>query len=568
MIESLSINNMGVIENAHVDLRPGFTVVTGETGAGKTMFVSALNLLTGTRAETQAVRTDASKAVVEGIFSVDSQPEVVDRVEDAGGSVDDGELVVTRTIPTSGRARATAGGRTVPIAVLSQVGEKLVSMHGQSEQLTLRSASKQRELLDTYGGENLARVRDAYVNAFEEWKRVQARAQELHASEQERNARIEYLEGALAHIDRVRPVDGEDQQLKGIVLKLEAADDVKQTVQTACDMLVSDGFSEAPTVVDLLHRAADHVNHARAHDEAVKEQAEALTALALSASDVASELSAYLASFAELDDVSLEDTHTRIAQLAELEQYGDDVEAVLEFETKAGEELLQLRADSSDLAGIDEQRSQCETSLHEHARALTEARTSAARDFTDAVQGELTALSMPHARVVFDIEPTEPGPHGADTIRLLFSAHGGTAPGDISKLASGGELSRVMLAIEVVIARAHAFPTFIFDEVDSGVGGAAATEIGRRLALLARHSQVIVVTHLAQVAAWADTHLVIRKDDSNPSGAVSGVTEVADNQRETELARMLGGVSDSPAAREHATELIQTARAQKQGFVG
>lgn len=566
MIESLSIHNMGVIENAHVDLGPGFTVVTGETGAGKTMFVSALNLLTGARAETQAVRSDASKAVVEGIFSVESLPEVVDRVEDAGGSVDDGELVVTRTIPTSGRARATAGGRTVPVAVLSHVGERLVSMHGQSEQLTLRSASKQRELLDTYGGEELAHVRHAYVNAYEEWKRVHERARELHASEKERNARIEYLEGALAHIDRVRPVAGEDAQLKAIVLKLEAADDVKQTVQTACDMLVSDGFTETPTVVDLLHRAADHVNHARAHDDAVKEHAEALTALALSASDVASELSAYLASFAELDDVSLEDTHARIAQLAELDQYGDGVDAVLEFETQAGEELLQLRADSSDLAGIDEQLRQCETSLHEHAQALTEARTSAAQDFTSAVQGELAALSMPHARVVFDIKPAEPGPHGADAIRLLFSAHGGTAPGDIAKLASGGELSRVMLAIEVVIARTHAFPTFIFDEVDSGVGGAAATEIGRRLALLARHSQVIVVTHLAQVAAWADTHLVIRKDDSNESGAVSGVTEVADNQREAELARMLGGVSDSVAAREHATELMQTARTQKQGF--
>lgn len=567
MIESLSIQNLGVIEDATVDLGPGLTVVTGETGAGKTMFVSALNLLTGARAETHAVRTDAKKAVVEGIFSVDEQAEVADRVEDAGGSVEDGELVITRTIPASGRARATAGGRTVPVAVLAEVGEQLVSMHGQSEQLTLRSAAKQRELLDAHGGAELANTRREYVNAYREWKRVQERAHELHASESERRARIEYIEKALAHIDRIRPVEGEDEQLKNVVLKLEAADDVKTAVQTACDILMSDGFSDTPTAVDLLHQAAEHVNHARAHDDTLKDQAEALTAVAISASEIANELSSYIASFAELDEVSLEDTHARIAQLAELDEYGEDLSAVLAFETSAGQELVDLRADASDLDVIDETLEQAETLMRERAQALTHARQTAAHAFAEAVHTELAALAMPHARITFEIEPTEPGPHGADSIRLLFSAHGGTNPGDIGKLASGGELSRVMLAIEVVNARAHAFPTFVFDEVDSGVGGAAATEIGRRLALLARHSQVIVVTHLAQVAAWADTHVVIRKDDSRASGAVSGVTEVADNQREAELARMLGGVSDSASAREHATELMQTASAEKQGFM-
>lgn len=566
MIESLSIQSLGVIADASLDLRPGLTVVTGETGAGKTMFVSALNLLTGARAESHMVRAGSDRAVVEGIFSATGHPEVISRVEDAGGAADGAEVVLTRTVPASGRARATAGGRTVPAAVLADVGEHLVSMHGQTEQLTLRHASKQRELLDTYGAQPVVQALERYRRAYKEFTDLTARAQDLTASQAQRDARIAFIETALTRIDEVRPTAGEDVELKALALKLEAADDLKRTVESAYNLLVSDSVSELPTAATLLNEAAQLVGRASASDPELAEHHAALTSAALAVSEAASDLSSYVSGFAELDEVSLEDINERRAALASLEAYGPDVAAVLEFERNAGAELLDLEAHREALAGIDDAVAAAQEKLDAAATDLTAARQSAAEDFARAVQAELAALAMPNARVLFNIDPAEPGPHGADVIRMLFSAHRGSEPGEIGKLASGGELSRIMLAIEVVKADRFAFPTFVFDEVDAGVGGAAATEIGRRLAMLARKSQVIVVTHLAQVAAWADTHVVIRKDDSAHAGAVSGVSELADNQREAELARMLGGVSESDFARAHAGELMDYATGQKERF--
>lgn len=568
MIESLSIESLGVIERAHVDVGAGFTVVTGETGAGKTMFVSALNLLTGARAETHMVRAGATRAVVEGIFSLDGVDQVAARVEDAGGSIENAEVVVTRTVPSTGRARATAGGRTVPAAVLTDIGEHLVSMHGQTEQLTLKSPTKQRELLDSFGGPPVAKASATYRQAFNEWRHLCERAEHLHASATERAHRIEYLETALARIDEVRPGPGEDEQLRALALKLEAADDVKHAVQTACDMLITDDYTDVPTVTDLLNQATELIRKAAHHDPELDTHIGAVQGMVSQTSELAGNLSTYLAGYADLDDMSLEDTNNRRAALAGLGDYGETVDEVLEFERAAGAELIGLTKDSGELDGIDAAVEEAEARMREAAGVLTRAREVAAEEFARAVTVELTALAMPKATVGFVIQPAEPSPTGVDSIRMVFAAHAGSQAGDIGKLASGGELSRVMLAIEVVKAHQTTFPTFVFDEVDAGVGGRAATEIGRRLARLAVSSQVIVVTHLAQVAAWADTHVVIQKDDSGESSAVSGVEVVTGQDRVAELARMLGGVSDSDSARAHANELISTATSEKQSFPG
>lgn len=569
MISSLRIENLGVISAADIDLGSGLTVVTGETGAGKTMFVTALDMLTGARAEPRVVRAGAQRAVVEGIFDLTDQAapareQITERIGEAGGEADE-EAILTRSIPAEGRARATAGGRTVPLAVLKDVGNALVSMHGQSEQITLRSAAKQRALLDRYGGRAIAEALDSYQQAYRRWQELAAEAARLRETADERAARIAYLNESLETIDAVRPVAGEDEELRALSARLGAAEDLKQAVGTAHDALAGSDWQETHNALDALEAAIAEVTRAAGTDSSLEAHVEALTDVRIRMTDTATELAAYVASFSDLEGQSLEETEARRAALGSLSAFGADVEEVLAFETQAGEELLELQNAESSSAGMDDAVAAAFDAVTETGQRLTQLREQAAEEFAAAVSDELTALSMPRARIVFEITAAEPHSLGTDTVAMLFSAHDAAVPGEIGKLASGGELSRVMLAIEVVKAAKDTFPTFVFDEVDAGVGGKAAIEIGRRLARLAAHSQVIVVTHLAQVAAWADTHITVVKDDQS-DGAVSGVTTLDQAGREAELARMLGGMADSGSARAHAVELMDTAAAEKAQF--
>ncbi|GAA4285212.1 DNA repair protein RecN [Brevibacterium daeguense] len=565
MIVSLGIENLGVISGARLELGPGLTVVTGETGAGKTMFVTALNLLTGARADAHVVRAGAQKAIVEGVFDLAAVSDsVAERISEAGGDADE-EAIIGRVIPLAGRARATAGGRTVPLGVLRDVGAELVSMHGQSEQITLRSPAKQRELLDTYAGTPLAEALADYQQAHSAWRELQAKHERLLTTVQERAERTAFLTVSLEAIDAVRPLPGEDTELKALAARLGAAEDLKAAVSAAHDLLVGSDWDETANAADLINRAAAEVGRAAAVDDSLTALTAAVTDAGLRLSDTAAELSAYLQEFDDLGDMSLEDAEARRAELGSLAAFGVDVEAVLDFEQRAGQELLELQNSETSLADMDERVGRAEDQVRETGNRLMEIRRTAAAAFAAAVSAELSALSMPRARIVFEISPAAPHALGADSVRMLFSAHDASQPGDIGRLASGGELSRVMLAIEVVKAERLTFPTFVFDEVDAGVGGKAAIEIGRRLALLAQHSQVIVVTHLAQVAAWADQHLTVVKDDRE-GGAVSGVDSLDHDGRIMELARMLGGMADSGTARAHAAELLQTSAEEKAEF--
>ncbi|WP_349828347.1 DNA repair protein RecN [Brevibacterium litoralis] len=567
MISALGIHDLGVISRAQIELGPGLTVVTGETGAGKTMFVTALDLLTGARADSQMVRKGADRAVVEGVFELTDGPAGVRaRIEEAGGEAEE-DAIVSRILPTSGRARATAGGRTVPLGVLREIGDELVSMHGQSEQLGLKSPSKQRALLDEYAGAPVAKALRTYREAFAHWKELRAEHARLLETSRERAERVAFLATSLEKIDAVRPLPGEDTELAALAQRLRAAEDLKTAVGTAHTALVGADWEEAPNAADLVGAAVHELQRAAVDDAGLEDRAAALTELTGRISDLASDLSAYLQGFDDLDAVSLEETENRRAEIGSLSVYGEDVTEVLAFEERAGAELTQLQNAESSLEDIDERVGAAHARVLDTGAALMEARRKAAKRFATAVSTELTALSMPRARIVFEIEEAGDGPHtwGTDSVRMLFSAHDAGEPGDIGRLASGGELSRVMLAIEVVKARTESFPTFVFDEVDSGVGGKAAIEIGRRLAILAQGSQVIVVTHLPQVAAWADHHLTIVKDD-RAKGAVSGVDVLDRAGRETELARMLGGMADSESARTHAAELMETAEHDKARF--
>lgn len=562
MISELRISHLGVIAEAAVELSPGLTVVTGETGAGKTMFVSALTLLMGRKVGSGVVRRGAEKAEVEGIFSEVSEA-VRARIEEAGGSVDD-EAIITRTVAVKGRARATAGGRTVPISVLSEVSEELIALHGQSEQLGLRSPAQQRQLLDAAGGAELARVAADYSGAYEHWRETVERVARIKDSTAARRERILWLRGCLETIDNVRPVPGEDEALQALAAKLGAAAEITRAVGLAHDLIVGSEMDDAPAAVDGVHQAISMLSDVESSDTELTRIRETLNDAVLRLSDSAAELSSYLSGFDELGETSLEETEARRAELGTLAPYGQNVAEVLDFETRAAQELAELEAEDRDLDQLDAELVAAEEAMRTQATALTEIRTRTAERFSAAVSAELAALSMPKAQVRFELTDREPAPHGCDDVRLLFAPHDSSTGDDIGKIASGGELSRVMLAIEVVRAAGDRIPTYVFDEVDSGVGGRAAVEIGRRLAKLAEHAQVIVVTHLPQVAAWADTHVTIVKDDDAETVS-SGVRELSEDERVVELSRMLAGMEESASAKAHAAELLDSARQVKAG---
>ena len=565
MISELRISHLGVIAEAAVELDTGFTVVTGETGAGKTMFVSALSLLMGRKVGSGVVRKGAEKAEVEGIFTGVSEP-VRERIEEAGGSADD-EAIISRTVALKGRARATAGGRTVPISVLTDISSDLITLHGQSEQLRLKGAAQQRQLLDAAGGTALAEVADRYRAAFETWRETEARVSRIKDSTAARRERILWLRGCLEAIDKVRPEPGEDETLAAQSAKLGAAAEITRAVGAAHDLLLGSELDDAGAAVDLVHQAISTITDVEGSDKDLVTIREALGDAVLRLSDSAAELSNYLSGFDELGETSLEETEARRAELGTLAPYGQDVAEVLDFETRSAAELAELEAEDRDLDGLDAELADARETMEAAASALTEIRRATADEFSAAVSEELAALSMPKASVAFEISEREPTTHGADEVRLTFAAHESSLPDDIAKIASGGELSRVMLAIEVVRAASESIPTYVFDEVDAGVGGKAAVEIGRRLAKLARGAQVIVVTHLPQVAAWADTHVTIVKDDDAET-VRSGVAELTDSERVVELSRMLAGMDDSASAKAHAAELLDNARQVKEAGVG
>ena len=565
MISELRISHLGVIAEAAVELDTGFTVVTGETGAGKTMFVSALSLLMGRKVGSGVVRKGAEKAEVEGIFTGVSEP-VRERIEEAGGSADD-EAIISRTVALKGRARATAGGRTVPISVLTDISSDLITLHGQSEQLRLKGAAQQRQLLDAAGGTALAEVAERYRAAFETWRETEARVSRIKDSTAARRERILWLRGCLEAIDKVRPEPGEDETLAAQSAKLGAAAEITRAVGAAHDLLLGSELDDAGAAVDLVHQAISTITDVEGSDKDLVTIREALGDAVLRLSDSAAELSNYLSGFDELGETSLEETEARRAELGTLAPYGQDVAEVLDFETRSAAELAELEAEDRDLDGLDAELAEARETMEAAASALTEIRKATADEFSAAVSEELAALSMPKASVAFEISEREPTTHGADEVRLTFAAHESSLPDDIAKIASGGELSRVMLAIEVVRAASESIPTYVFDEVDAGVGGKAAVEIGRRLAKLARNAQVIVVTHLPQVAAWADTHVTIVKDDDAET-VRSGVAELTDSERVVELSRMLAGMDDSASAKAHAAELLDNARQVKEAGVG
>ena len=565
MLTELHIADLGVIDDATVEFGPGFTAVTGETGAGKTMVVTGLGLLIGGRADSGLVRSGSSRALVEGRLSVDA--DLARAVEDAGGQLDDGEVLLSRVL-TASRSRARVGGVQVPLPTLSDVVGERITIHGQSEQLRLGSADRQREVLDTFAttttraGDEVGAGHQEVLTEYRSWwarRRVwRAELADLNERAQERARMLAALEFGLGEIEKASPESGEDDALRAEARRLQAADDLRLAARSALVAVAgdSDAVDNAPDVLGLLSVARRAVAAETDADPQLAAFGQRLDEASWALSDVAGELASYLASL-EADPARLESIASRLSELQGLSRrYGPSIDDVLAWAEQAA-------VDAGRLAGSDDRIGELESLLTEADAALAalavsvgQRRRTAAAELSALVETELAALAMPRARLSFELIPAdELGPHGGEHVALLFSANPGSAPGPLAKVASGGELSRVRLALEVVLAAQSDGHTFIFDEVDAGVGGSVALEIGRRLALLARHAQVVVVTHLAQVAAFADRHYVVHKADDGQVTA-SGIREVLDEERVDELSRMMAGLDGTEAARAHAAELL------------
>ena len=574
MIDEIRISNLGVITEAVLPLGPGLSVVTGETGAGKTMVVTALGLLLGARSDAGAVRTGASSAVAEAVVRLAPDSPAIARAQEAGADIEEydgeAELMLARTVNADGRSRAHVGGRSAPVGTLAEIGEQLVAVHGQSEQLRLKSQSAQREALDKFGGPKLAKALAAFRQSYDRWRQATAELQSLRTEARERLREAESLQLALEEIDGIDPQPGEDLVLKAEATKLANVEQLRAAAQLAHQALIAEEFTDSGDATSLVDAAKRSLEQVQADDPELGKAAGRLAEVGYILADVAADLASYSASLDNEGPERLAELEARRASLAGLvRKYAPSIDEVLDWSATARQRLEELTDDSSRIEVLETEIAALDTELTETAGKITAMRGKAGGELGRKVGKELAALAMPDAELHIQLEPAEElGPHGADNIAFLLKPHPGAPPRPLGKGASGGELSRVMLAIEVVLAAVDPVPTFVFDEVDSGVGGKAAVEIGRRLAMLAKYVQVIVVTHLPQVAAFADQHIRVYKTSAaaakNAEGVTaSDVTLLSDEERVTELARMLAGQEESELARAHAQELIEGAKGSR-----
>lgn len=564
MIEEMRLKDLGVIADATLPIGRGFTAITGETGAGKTMVVTGLGLLLGQRADSGAVRSGAAQAAVEGVWLVSEDGPVAARVREAGGDVEPvgegaAELYLGRTVSSEGRGRATVGGRTAPAGVLADLADDLVVVHGQSDQLRLRSASAQRDALDRFGGEPVATARATYRAAWDAWRALDAELSTLTGDRDERAREAEQLRAAIAEIEAAAPLPGEEDELARRAERLANAEELRVAAVTAHAALSNE--DGAPDVVSLLAEARRALERISGSDAALAAIGEQIADLGYRATDASVALSGYLADLDESGPHELAAVDERRGVLAALARTHGSVDAAIDLLATGSARLVELDDDGDRLERLAARRDEAARELDAAADALTSARREAAERLGAAVTEELHALALPDATLTVDVAPASPAAHGRDDVAILLAPHPGADPRPVSRGASGGELSRVMLAIEVVIAGVDPVPTFVFDEVDAGIGGAAAIEVGRRLARLAESSQVIAVTHLAQVAAFAGNHLTVVKGNDGAVTA-SSVRRLDGAEREAEMARLLSGLSDSDAALTHARELLETGRAR------
>ena len=559
MLTELRIRNVGVIDDVTLRFGPGLNVLTGETGAGKTMVVSALQLLLGARADADRIRSGAGTAVVEG--SLSPAPAAARDWLDDG----DEELIVAREVTSSdgaSRSRARLGGRMAPVSALSACLGAVVELHGQSDTSKLVAPPVQRDLLDRFGGQPLADALAAYQVCYQDWTAAQRELEALTGSVRNREREADRLRFELDEIDAVSPQDGEADALHSDLARLEHAEALTVAAAAGAAAVSEDGGAR-----DALATAAAAVQNASGFDPALDALGERLVSLLAEAEDVGLELQRY-ATGLDADPARLELLRDRSAALLRLSRkYGTaqageiDIAGVVAYAEAAREELARLDSSDERTAELEAEVARLRDAVHAEAVRLRSEREGAGKRLAEVVGQHLADLAMDGAHLEVAIEPIDPSPSGADRVAFLLAANPGEPPLPFGKAASGGERSRVALALRLALADADDTAVLVFDEVDAGIGGATATAVGRKLARLAAGRQVLCVTHLAQLAAHADTHFTVVKSAGERTTAT--VRPLDETQRVEELARMLSGSQSGSAAAEHAAEMLANARADQ-----
>lgn len=555
MIRSVRIRGLGVIDETVLEPSSALTAVTGETGAGKTMVVTGIGLLLGDKADTGLVRHGCDRAVVEAVLDTPD----AGRVSELGGTVEDGEVICARHI-TSRRSRALLGGAQVTASQLAHIVGDQVTIHGQSEQVRLVDAARQLDVVDRAAGDELAGHLSRHAQLWSEFRAASQRLQRLNEDRAGAEMEREVLTRRVGEVDAVDPKPHEDDDLIAEIAGLQAAQSIRESLNKADVLLngVETSTGPQPGALALLEQAVHELDGTGDADPHAAELAERARQMSYDLTDLAASVAGHAAR-AEADPQRLEELGGRLAAIQRLlRARTTTLDDLLESTAADRHRLAELDPGATDLDSLGQQVEQLRSELRRSADHMSAVRRRTAVRLAAEVRPELAALAMPHARLEFRVEPAPMGPRGADSVTIMLAANPGSDLAPLAKAASGGELSRVRLALEVVVAQPQVPQTFVFDEIDSGVGGAVGIEIGRRLRQLARRHQVIVVTHLAQVAAFADTHVVITKASD---GAItsSGLREVTGSDREIELSRMMSGMVDSESGLEHAHDLLREA---------
>ncbi len=570
-LSELTIRSLGVIESAEIEFGDGFTVLTGETGAGKTMVLTALNLILGAKSDADFVRNGDERLVVSGKFKLNEV--MVTKVEEAGGFIEDGEVILNRSVTSQGKSKISLGGVVTTASQVSDLAEDLVEIHAQASSARLSKSSIQCELLDAFG--DYQEVLKSYGESYAEFIVLRKRITDLKVQLSVRDIEMAKLQGLVGDFAKVAPKQGELNSVENEINRLGSVEDLNTGVVAALSAI----SSEENSALSALNTAKKFLEHLRGKDSQLDGLIDNFVELVYEINETNSGMERYLARL-EADPAKFDQLQTRKNEiLALIKKYGkgNDRELALEnLFTEAADatsKLLDLQGGDSKLAELTLESEKIFGSLRKIAKSLTEARRLAAKELSNAITIELTELAMPNSKLSVEVTssseevPTNYSVTGLDEIAFLFTSHKEGKLLPLNKAASGGELSRVMLAIEVVLAKNSTVGTYIFDEVDAGVGGKAAVEVGKRLAQLARNSQVIVITHLAQVASWADQHLVVTKSE-NGSVTQSNVVEVTGSERRKEIARLLSGQDESISAQEHAGELLELVAAARTEMIG
>lgn len=567
-LEEISIRNLGIIEESHLDLGRGLNVLTGETGAGKTMILTALNLVLGGKSESSLVRTGADRLTATATFVTGDSvsPELQSSHDDCDATIEDGQVIFSRSVTADGKSKALCNGSTVPASVLADLSQHLIEIHGQSANTLLVKATRQRELLDRFGGEKIASLQSSYLAIYESYIEAKKKIKAMQSASSIRDQEIAELEEFLKGWSSLKAVRGEFTSTEDEISRLSSVEDLRVASTGAFES----ASNEESGALTALGTAKRFLESAKGRDSKLDSIAEQVAESFYALDEAARDLSSYLSSL-EADPDRLNLLQERRATLtAFIKKWGsggepDEVLIELASRAKSGREAIaDLKGGDERIAELEGELAVIKKALLSAAQDLSQARKDAALTLSAAVSEELTQLSMPHTQLIVDVsapdfngalKESDFTPLGCDEVSISIKAHATAAKVAIGKGASGGEMSRIMLALEVVIAKTHPVGTYIFDEVDAGVGGKAAIEVGRRLHLLAKSSQVIVVTHLPQVAAWADTHFRVEKR-SDGSIVESGVEKLSEGKRVEEIARMLAGLEESASALEHASELL------------